>query len=465
MKIFSFIFVFLTLIFLVASVDLYDGLKNKRVERIIDLTTQFSRQKIEIEVENQRSNSVKQIFLTIHSSLAEKLSYIEVVEEKKGIPLEIKSEGKLEHGNQSYNLYSVLLEKQLVPQSSIILKVVNVFSHSMIPSPASVAQDERQLVKYFDNHFFSSPYPTDTQTTEVKLASSHIESKSEQYPTSVKDSIVTYGPYEDIKAFSYSQLSIHFENNKPFISGTLVKQIEISHWGANVAVEETYELVHTGAKLKGTFSRFDYQRTPPGKSGVIPILKQTLPLYATDVYYRDEIGNISTSHLFETDDGPTMDVIPRFPLFGGWKIGFYFGYNLPSYAYLFTDSSSSNTYVLEVNFASCFPNVSVDELTVKIIFPEGVRNIQSNVPFPIDAQSSGVHFTYLDTVGRPVLILKKKNVVPEHNQKFQVTYTFSSISLLQEPFLLIGAYFLFFVLFMVYERISVNIGPIKKEDN
>ena len=60
-----------------------------------------------------------------------------------------------------------------------------------------------------------------------------------------------------------------------------------------------------------------------------------LPVSAKDVYYRDEIGNISTSHLHETDDGVELELRPRFPLFGGWKTHYYIGYNVPSYESLY----------------------------------------------------------------------------------------------------------------------------------
>ena len=68
-----------------------------------------------------------------------------------------------------------------------------------------------------------------------------------------------------------------------------------------------------------------------------------------------------------------MDVIPRFPLFGGWKIGFYFGYNLPTQGYLFTDVNDGSVYVLNTTFASQFPDIAIQELTVKVILPEGVK--------------------------------------------------------------------------------------------
>lgn len=57
-------------------------------------------------------------------------------------------------------------------------------------------------------------------------------------------------------------LKIHYENNSPFLTITsMTRVIEVSHWG-NIAVEETVDLKHTGANLKGPFSRYDYQRQP-----------------------------------------------------------------------------------------------------------------------------------------------------------------------------------------------------------
>lgn len=59
------------------------------------------------------------------------------------------------------------------------------------------------------------------------------------------------------------------------------------------------------------------------------------------MYYRDEIGNISTSHLQVLEDSVEVEVRPRFPLFGGWKTHYMIGYNLPSYEYLYTLGEST----------------------------------------------------------------------------------------------------------------------------
>jgi oligosaccharyltransferase complex subunit alpha (ribophorin I) len=74
------------------------------------------------------------------------------------------------------------------------------------------------------------------------------------------------------------------------------REIEVSHWG-NVAVEEHYSAEHRGAKLKGVFSRYEYQLNPNSGVSAIRFLEMWLPrdiVYTPgsehDVWYRDEIG-------------------------------------------------------------------------------------------------------------------------------------------------------------------------------
>ena len=64
------------------------------------------------------------------------------------------------------------------------------------------------------------------------------------------------------------ELSVHYENNSPFLTvTTLERVIEVSHWG-NIAVEETVDVVHSGAALKGSFSRYDYQRSQDAAASI-----------------------------------------------------------------------------------------------------------------------------------------------------------------------------------------------------
>ena len=67
-----------------------------------------------------------------------------------------------------------------------------------------------------------------------------------------------------------------------------------------------------GAKLKGSFSRYDFQRNPQSGPSAVKSYKTILPAAAKDVYYRDEIGNISTSHLREDDEYVELELRPRY---------------------------------------------------------------------------------------------------------------------------------------------------------
>ena len=48
--------------------------------------------------------------------------------------------------------------------------------------------------------------------------------------------------------------------------------------------------------------------------------RATLPAAARSMYFRDEIGNISTSHARFGLANTEVELRPRYPLFGGWKV-------------------------------------------------------------------------------------------------------------------------------------------------
>jgi oligosaccharyltransferase complex subunit alpha (ribophorin I) len=176
---------------------------------------------------------------------------------------------------------------------------------------------------------------------------------------------------------------IHSVNNKPFAKfSTMIKEVEVSHWGM-ISVEEVYELKHTGAKLKGGFSRFDYQSKRYGESPSFRSLKTTLPAEATNIYYRDQIGNISTSELRFKRDAMEMEIQTRFPIFGGWQTQFYIGYSVPTETILSIDYETGR-YNLKVNFFSGFQDVSVDEMEIKVVLPEGCTDMKISVPYTVE---------------------------------------------------------------------------------
>jgi oligosaccharyltransferase complex subunit alpha (ribophorin I) len=246
----------------------------------------------------------------------------------------------LNHDSAKGSLYRIDFKTDLTPGKTTSFEVELTLFNLLKPYPAEISQTERQYVLFKGNHYYYSLYVTKSQTTTVTLASDKVESYSQLKPTSKSDSTITYGPYENVKPFEQNEMQVHYENNSPFLVVTnLVRTIEVSHWG-NIAVEETIDLYHYGALLKGPFSRFDYMRRIGGAASV-KSFKTLLPPSAADVYYRDEIGNISTSNLRTPNklskavEPLDFEIRPRFPLFGGWRTHYTIGYNLPIYQYLF----------------------------------------------------------------------------------------------------------------------------------
>lgn len=257
-----------------------------------------------------------------------------------------------------------------------------------------------------------------------------------------------------------SEIIVHYENQTPFLTVTrLERVIEISHWG-NIAVEETLDMIHSGAELKGPFSRYDFQKDTRSGQASIKNYKTILPASATGVYYRDTNGNISTSNMKVMKDSVELDLRPRFPLFGGWKTHYTIGYNVPSFEYLFTNE---NNYLLKMRVIDhIFDDMVVGEATVKIILPEGANNIKLISPYPVNRHADTLHFTYLDTFGRPVITFSKQNLVENHIHDFNIKYNFSKVTMLQEPFLVIGFFFILFVIVIISIRLDFSIYKEKE---
>jgi len=356
------------------------------------------------------------------------------------------------------------LSEALKVKGEVTVTIFESYVHQQHPHPPVINQHETQLVRYSDNHYIISPYTVLDQITKLTLWSANgaalLESSTEEGEYQLSGDILTYGPYEKaVEPYRNSPLLVHFENNSPFITASkVVREITISHWG-NIAVEETYFLEHVGAKLAGgLFSRYEYQRMGPSPSSV-RTLRAILPTFAKDIYYRDDIGNVSTSHVnIHADEGIVADFDPRFPLYGGYKIDFYFGYNVNAEELLSYDTSSGN-FVLRTDFGVPFPTLVVNELIVKVVLPEGAIDGDLSVDGGGVARNPNeVLISYLDTTGRTVVSATRHNNVVHHNaDKLTVAYQYSKISLLRKPVLLVLGILAAFVAAMLWTRLNLDI--------
>ncbi|KAJ0694750.1 putative dolichyl-diphosphooligosaccharide--protein glycotransferase [Helianthus annuus] len=432
-----------------------------KLDRRIDLTSQIVRVTLTFKVENTGTDPVSEVSLTFPEHQANNLALLAAVStEGKGktrgaatnLPIKIKQP---DDSPPSLIWYAASLPKELGKGESLNIDVLAVFTHVLRPFPEKITQAESQLFLFQDSAHFTSPYNVKVQSLTVKLPSESVESYTKLENTKFSGSEIKYGPYEKLAAFSYSPVIVHFPSNKPFVvAKELVREIEISHWG-NVQVTEHYNIIHGGARSTGEFSRLDFQARPHvrGASAVRNLIAM-LPPRAHSIYYRDAIGNISTSNIYADSSKTLVEIEPRYPMFGGWKTCFTIGYGLPLQDYLF---QLGGTRFLNITFGSPMNDVLVENLTLKVVLPEGSRDISVSVPFPVK-QSQETTFSHLDIAGRPTVVVEKVNVVPEHNQYFQVHYKFSNLSLLTEPLMLICGFFSLFVACIIYMHADFTIS-------
>lgn len=436
----------------------------KSLDRTIDLTTQLVKVGHKVVLENKGKSPVKSFLFAVDASLANKVAHVgATVGSSEKTYLRVY-EAKVAAEPEKF-FWEIDLKSSLSAGATTTLSVEVVLGGALEMYPAAISQKEKQLVRFTGNLYTLSPYPVTSQTTTVLLASPNLESYTKTKPVSLKDASISYGPFRDRAAFSSGELVVHGENNSPMLVVTnLLRVVELSMWG-NIAVEETVDVAHKGAALKGSFSRYEFQRENSGVSSV-KNFKTLLPASAKNVYYRDDIGNISTSHMKVMDDAVELDLRPRFPLFGGWKTHYVVGYNVPSYEYLFYKGSK---HVLNMRLLDhLYDDMLVESLETRVILPEGITDIKLATPFPVKRGGDAKHFTYLDVSGRTVVSLFSKPgqlLTESHIQDFQLQFSYPHSSMVMEPLILVAAFLLLYLLAILYVRLDFSITTDQSQES
>lgn len=430
----------------------------QRLDRQVDLTSQVVRSTTTLKLKNNGDAPVAEVLFPFPDQQAEKLAFlvagsIQGKGKKASLTALSTKPSSLKGSPPALTWYSVLLSQPLGKGDTLTLEVRAVFAHALRPFPDTISQADSQLLVFQDSAYYLSPYPVKVQYLTVRLPDKNIESFTKLENSQLSGAEIKYGPYEDLPPFSFKPIVVHFVNNRPLaVAEELVREIEISHWG-NIQVTEHYKLIHGGAQLTGEFSRLDFQSRRKGVSAFNHLIA-TLPPRARSIYYRDEIGNISTSNVHSDSKKTVLEIEPRYPLFGGWKTSFTIGYGLPLKDFLY---QAEGKRFINITFSSPLNDIVIENLTVKVVLPEGSKDISASVPFSVK-QSQETKLSHLDMIGRPVVVLAKSNVVPEHNLYFQVYYRFNSISLLWEPLMLISGFFFLFVTCIIYMHADLTIS-------
>jgi oligosaccharyltransferase complex subunit alpha (ribophorin I) len=161
--------------------------------------------------------------------------------------------------------YSITLPRTLGANDTIILAVDTIESHAAHPLPPTLKQSETQSLVHETVALVTSPYATANQLTKIRSETPQIHSFSQ--PKSLQrfasgevatktGSILTYGPFVGLPASDsplfaetiQAAIKIHFEYNHPILTlSTLRRVAEISHWGANLNIQDDINLRNDAA--------------------------------------------------------------------------------------------------------------------------------------------------------------------------------------------------------------------------
>jgi len=455
----------------VISFKFYDGLVNDKVQQATYLTSGVTKIVITIDVSNYGSSPTNQYLIALPKSLDDQMALIEARDEDKE-KLNVERTTNVKNlDNKDAVFYVVDLPQTLAADkgaSSVPLKVTVAYIHQLDPLPKKIKKSSKQFVVYEGNKYFYSPYKTTKLGTKYSLNSDKIKSYSK--PAEVDGKKITYGPFNNIAPFSDAEsVRFHFQFDAPYLTmSEVVRDIEVSHWG-NVRIEESFLLHHDGAKLKGPYEvgMYDRYEHVMGAMGAqsdpasVRSFRASLPSGASNVYYIDRIGNVSTSNFRpgRKNKKSVLEMRPRYPLYGGWKTDFKIGYDVASSELISVDPIT-RVHSLNVSFGIPFKEPVTDELITVIALPEGAHDVKVICPYDIELEEESKRFTYLDTMiggGRPLITFRKKNVINLHTESFEIQYVYDSTRIYFKPLLIIGGIFAFFVAVMTLNRISPSL--------
>jgi oligosaccharyltransferase complex subunit alpha (ribophorin I) len=387
--------------------------------------------------------------------------------------------GKLREADtrSSTEYYKIHLPEPLAPKEKQTISISYSVLSTLQPVPAQIAQADKQYLQYTFSAYAPSAYLTEKQRSKVKFPNGDVpdytslpaELNDEQKADPQKQgSSFTYGLYNNVPAGAQQPVSVRYEFTKPVTHATLLERdIEVSHWGGNLAAEERYWLVNQGAGLKNHFSRVEWQKqsymNPP--TFALKGLNMHLHPGSVDPYFTDDIGNVSTSKFRPGNKEALLELKPRYPIFGTWKYSFRVGWNAALSTYL-RKLPAGETYALKVPFLEgprSSEGISYGRVNLRVILPEGATNVNFFTTVPLIHNSTSLHKTFMDTLGRTSLELTAINLVDDFRDRdLVVTYDYPWTAGYRKPIVITLGMFALFATIWAIGSVDTSIGKSKK---
>ncbi len=185
-----------------------------------------------------------------------------------------------------------------------------------------------------------------------------------------------YGPFGEVPAGATEAIRVRYEFIKPLILvSRLERDIEVSHWGGNIAFEERYTLHNHAANLSQQFNRVKWAQQQHVQPVTHAIKELRFPLRVGSLYpyFTDVIGNVSTSRFRSNMKEANLEIKPRYPIFGGWNYPFRIGWSADLGGFL-RKLDIGDSYVLNVPFLEGpkqAEGVAYEDVELRVILPEG----------------------------------------------------------------------------------------------
>jgi oligosaccharyltransferase complex subunit alpha (ribophorin I) len=286
----------------------------------------------------------------------------------------------------STQYYKINLPTPLASKEQLTLSITYFLLSALEPLPAQIQQNDKQYVLHKFSAYAPSAYTTLKQKTKLKLPTTDVPDATvlpAELNTEGKEdpqkqgNAFTYGPYGELPAGAQEEVSVRYEFTKSLTHATLLERdIEVSHWGGNVATEERHWLTNRAAKLKNHFSRVAFQQAqyfnPP--SSALKEMRFPLAVGSVDAYFVDDIGNVSTSRFRTNEREANLELKPRYPMYGGWNYSFKTGWNADLKTVLHAVKGESEKFVLKVPFLEGprqAEGVEYERVVTRVILPEG----------------------------------------------------------------------------------------------
>ncbi|EDO19034.1 hypothetical protein Kpol_2002p107 [Vanderwaltozyma polyspora DSM 70294] len=441
--------------------------ENVNLNRIIDLSRSYTREKLQITVKNIGNKPSSIYYLAYPNEIISKTALITAsLGDSQFIDAAlVKDTTTLEDGS-IIGYGAVSFPKSVEPGEDFSFEVSIEYNSCGEPYPKHIDIFEEQHLLFRTGRYPLSAYFTKEFTLKF-LGSTSYKELNEPQDTNLhgtaEDIAYSYGPFNNIDSYYKNDvIELVYLHNIPLNKVVnLQRDIWVSHWAGSLQFEEYYELVNSGAKLNKGFSRLDHMKkqrqTLHGHyRGVIDTV---LPSGAFDHYYTDLVGMVSTYQV--NDDHFYLK--PRYPIYGGWKYNFTIGWTNVLSDFLRT-TEEKDTYILSVPILNGPPDTTYDNTSVSIYLMEGTVVEEVDVPVPYASVQIDTKHSYFDlNKGHVKVTFNFENLVDElRSGRILVKYRYDSTAFYKKPISIASYIFIALISFFTLAHINLNIDNKQK---